>query len=129
MVVNELLSLVDPYKLQPNKKYTWVDIVDRQCKSVTKGAHDLAWFKENGAIVRGATVEELYEVQVFMKAEKLRYPIPYMEHVKRTGEELAQNLRKHGIDWWPTEEYVALPTYFPPILEEVSPEYDFYALL
>ena len=35
---------------------------------------------------------------------------------------------KQGIDWWPTDEYTALPVYFPPILEEAPPEYDFYVV-
>jgi anaerobic selenocysteine-containing dehydrogenase len=49
-----------------------------------------------------------------------------MEEVKRTGEELGRNLAEKGIDWWPTDEYTALPTYFPSKLDEVPPEYDFF---
>ena len=124
--VNNGLGLTDPYKLEPNRKYTWIEIVDRQCKSVTGGVHDLEWFKKNGAILKPVTAEQQYDVCLEMTTKKLRYPIPYMEHVKRTGEELARNLAGVGIDWWPTSEYVALPAYFPPILEDVSPEYDFY---
>jgi phenylacetyl-CoA:acceptor oxidoreductase len=124
--VNYCFSLIDPYKLQPSKKYTVAEIADRWCKSTTNGAHDLNWFKKNGAILTPTSVEEQYDVYLKMKALKLRYYLPYVEHVKRTGEELARNLAKVGINWWPTREYVALPTYFPPITEEVSPEYDFY---
>jgi len=51
--VNEQLGLVDPFKLDPGRKYVWTDIVDRHCKSATKGAYDLEWFKQNGAIVEG----------------------------------------------------------------------------
>ena len=70
--------------------------------------------------------EKQYDVHLAMRSKRVRYPLPYMEHVKRTGEELKKNLARVGIDWWPTEEYLPLPTYFPPILEEVPEEYDFY---
>ncbi len=123
---NDYFRLINPYKLESGNKYDWVDIVDRHCQSLTNGDHDLQWFRENSAILRLGTVEEQYDVHLGMKANKLRYPIPYMEHVKKTGEKLARNLDKVGIDWWPTSEYVALPIYVPPILEEVPPEYDFY---
>jgi len=125
-LLNESIDLADPYKLEPGKKYAWVEIVDRQCKSYTNGAYDLKWFKKNAALVRPVGVEDQYDIHLGMKAQKLRYPVPYMEEVKRGGEELARNLAKAGINWWPTDEYVPLPTYFPPILEEVPPEYDFY---
>ncbi len=124
MAINE--GLKEPYKLEKGKKYAWVDILDRQCKSLTEGAHDLEWFKRNGAIVEHISPERQYSVHQAMVAKKVRYPIPYMEHVKKTGEELAQNLAKVGVDWWPTFEFVPLPIWVPSILEEVSPEYDFY---
>lgn len=129
IAVNERLGLIGPYRLEPGRKYTWVEMVDRRCKSFTNGAHDLEWFKKNGAILKAATVEEQYDIHLGMKAQNLRYPIPYMEQVKKTGEELARNLAEVGIHWWPTVEYVPLPIYVPSILEEVSPEYDFYLTL
>lgn len=124
--VNARLCLAKQYMLDPGTKYNWVDIVDKQCKSVTSGAHDLQWFKKNGAILKPVRIEDQYDVHLKMIATKMRYPIPYMEHVKKTGEELARNLARVGIDWWPTFEYVALPIYVPPILEDVPSEYDFY---
>ncbi len=122
------LSDSDPNKLEPGRKYSWVEIVDRKCKFYTNGAYDLEWFKKNHVLVRPVSVEEEYDIHFGMKAQKLRYPVPYMEVVRRTGDELNRNLVKRGIDWWPTDEYTALPTYFPPILEEVPPEYDFYVV-
>jgi anaerobic selenocysteine-containing dehydrogenase len=61
-----------------------------------------------------------------MSTKNCRYHLPYVEHVKRTGEQLRKNLDKIGIDWWPTEEYLPLPTYFPNVIEDVSDEYNFY---
>jgi phenylacetyl-CoA:acceptor oxidoreductase len=44
--LNEFLCLREPYNLKPDMKYSWVEIVDKQCRSFTNGAHDLEWFKE-----------------------------------------------------------------------------------
>jgi len=127
--VNNQLGLKEPWKLTPGQRYSWSEIVDRHCRSTTDGAHDLAWFKEHGAIVEPIALAAQYTVHQAMAAQKLRYPIPYMEHVKKTGEELAKNLARVGIDWWPTDEYVPLPVYFPSKLEEVPPEYDFFVTI
>ncbi len=127
--VNKQLGLGEAYKLEAGKKYAWLDIVDRHCKSATNGAHDLKWFKENGAEVAEVKPETLYSVHKHMLANKLRYPIPYMEDVKRTGEEMAKNLAKVGVKWWPTTEYTPLPVWVPPVLDEVPPEYDFYVTI
>ena len=118
----------DTNKLQPGKKYSWEEVVDKKCKFYTNGAYDLEWFKKNAALARPASTDEAYDINLGMKAKKLRYPVPYMEVVKRIGNELNRNLSEHGIDWWPTDEYTALPIYFPPILEEAPPEYDFYVV-
>ncbi len=101
-----------PDKLLPGKKYAWAEIVSRQCSFFTNGKYDLEWFKKNSMLARPVSVEEQYDIHLGMKAKKLRYQIPYMEVVKRTGDELERNLAQQGIDWWPTDEYTALPTYF-----------------
>ncbi len=126
MAVNAKLGLKDSYRLEPGKKYSWVEMVERECRSVTAGRHDLEWFRENGGYLEPVPINVQYDVHPEMLATKMRYPIPYMEHVKKTGEVLARNLAKQGIDWWPTEEYVPLPTYFPSVLQKVPEEYDFY---
>lgn len=125
-VLNERAGFSGSYQLEPGKKYTWQEITDRYCRFYTNDKYDLQWFKENGALVRPVSIEEQYDIHLGMKELKLRYPIPYMEVVKRTGEEMARNLGEKGIDWWPTEEYTALPTYFPSKLDELPPEYDLY---
>jgi len=123
---NEYLKLTPPYQLEPDKKYAWIDIVNRQCLSATEGAHDLEWFKEHCAIQKPLPVQAQYDVHLQMKARKLRHPIPYFELAKKAGEELARNLASVGIDWWSTDEYVPLPIYVPSVLDQVPPEYDLY---
>jgi phenylacetyl-CoA:acceptor oxidoreductase len=118
----------DPNKLQPGKKYAWEEVVDKKCKFYTSGKYGLEWFKKNHILVRPVAIEEAYDIHFNMKAKKLRYPVPYMEVVKRSGDELNRNLAEKGIDWWPTDEYTALPVYFPPILEEAPKDHDFYVV-
>jgi phenylacetyl-CoA:acceptor oxidoreductase len=118
----------DPDKLQQGKKYAWSEVVDKKCKFYTNGTRDLEWFKKNHILLKPVRVEEQYDIYFNMKAKKLRYPVPYMEVVKRSGDELNRNLIEKDIDWWPTEEYTALPVYFPPVLEDAPPEHDFYVV-
>ncbi len=124
--LNSTMGLQPLFKLDPGRKYSTEELVDKQCKSATDGVHGLEWFKDRGAMFGAVPVEEHYGAHLEMKARKLRYSIPYMEDVKRTGEKLAKNLAKVGVKWWPTTEYVALPVYIPSVIEDVPPEYDFY---
>jgi phenylacetyl-CoA:acceptor oxidoreductase len=124
---NRKPGLRGPYRLEPDRKYSWSEIIDRRIKTLTDGAHDLEWLKKNGAVLRETPVDEIY-AHLFMRGQKMRYHLPYMDFVKEKGEELARNLTEVGLDWWPTTEYTALPTYFPPVLEEVPPEHDFYVI-
>jgi phenylacetyl-CoA:acceptor oxidoreductase len=128
--LNRELGLKDtsPNRLMPGKKYSWAEIVNIKCKFYTNDAYDLEWFKKNSMLTRTVSVQEQYDIHFAMKAQKLRYQIPYLEIVRKAGDELTRNLAEHGIDWWPTDEYTALPTYFPSVLDEVSPEYDLYVV-
>jgi phenylacetyl-CoA:acceptor oxidoreductase len=128
--LNRELGLKDtsPNRLMPGKKYSWAEIVNIKCKFYTNDAYDLEWFKKNSMLTRTVSVQEQYDIHFAMKTQKLRYQIPYMEIVRKAGDELTRNLAEHGIDWWPTDEYTALPTYFPSVLDEVPPEYDLYVV-
>ncbi|MDP2719234.1 MAG: molybdopterin-dependent oxidoreductase [Dehalococcoidia bacterium] len=123
---NIVYKITDPHKLEAGKKYEWKDIIDRICLSLTDESHGLEWFAEHGALLPRLSVQELYSVYHKMKANKMRYPLPYMEHVKKVGEELAANLERVGIKWWPTDGYTALPEYKPSLLTKLPEEYDFF---
>ncbi|MBI4331493.1 MAG: molybdopterin-dependent oxidoreductase [Chloroflexi bacterium] len=124
--VNNQLGLTATYRLESGKKYPWNEIVDRHCRSVTGGEHGLEWFREHGGYLKPVPASHQYDVYLEMLAKKMRFHLPYMEHVKKTGEDLARNLASVGVDWWPTDEYLPLPTYFPSVLQETPAEYDFY---
>jgi phenylacetyl-CoA:acceptor oxidoreductase len=120
------MGLAEPYQLKLDKKYSWIEIVGKQCKSYSWGKYDLQWFKKNAAMLTSISADKIYDVYLEMKGKKIRYPLPYLEHVKKTGDKLKRNLSNVNIDWWSTEEYLPLPTYFPPILDQLPEEYDFY---
>ncbi|MBI4332640.1 MAG: molybdopterin-dependent oxidoreductase [Chloroflexi bacterium] len=124
--VNSIFGLTGDWKLDPATKYRWADIVDRQCKSYTGGEKDLNWFKQHGAIFKEVPVEDQYDVHFEMKRMGLRYQLPYVEHVKKTGERLARDLAGVGVDWWPTDEYTPLPVYKQSACEQSPAEYDMY---
>ncbi len=124
--INTRFGFSGPHRLEAGEKYTWPEIVDRLCRSATKNQHDLQWFQENGGCLEPVPVTYQYDVHPQMVARKVRYYLPYMEHVKKTGEDLSRNLARVRVDWWPTDDYTALPTYFPSAMEEVPKEYDFY---
>ncbi|MDD5524356.1 MAG: molybdopterin-dependent oxidoreductase [Smithella sp.] len=126
--LNSFLDLDAPYTLKPEKKYDWEEVCDIQLKSYTKGKYGLEWFKKHGALLRPVPVKEQYGYHLEMVKQKRRYPVPYMEYVKKTGEELTQKLSKVGINWWSTKDYVPLPDYKTPEIESVPAQYNFYAV-
>ena len=79
---------------------------------------DLAWFKENGYLL--APQDELsWFLYPKVKAEGVRFELPYQERIKRHGTQLARRLHEIGVTWWDRqlEEYQPLPPYkrFPDI--------------
>lgn len=127
--INKSLKLTGACQLEPDVKYNWVGIVDRWLKSATQGEHGLEWFKQHSAVMKAVPATIEYEVHLAMTRNKLRYPIPYMEHVKITGETLQENLKSAGISWWNTSGYVPLPQYLPSVPDSWSGGYDFYVTI
>ncbi len=126
-------ALTDPWKLEPAKKYSVEEIVDRICQFRTKGQYNLEWFKKNGAILWPVSKLTWY-LHVQMTEQGMRYQLPYQEQIRRSGEELERRLHEVGIRWWDkqAEEYThALPKWenWRAIYEEVfqaGPEYDMW---
>lgn len=122
-----------PWALNPIKKYSVEEIVDRQCRAKTKGKHDLEWFKRNGAMLRPVSKLNWY-LHVKMTKQGMRYRLPYQAELRRAGKELERRLNEVGIHWWDRQaaEYThALPKWenFRSVYEEVfqaGPEYDMW---
>jgi len=126
-MLSRRLNLDEKNRLDPAKRYTWKDTVAKACLSTSQGTKDLTWFAEKGGALRPIPPSRQYIFHTEMKARKMRYPLPYQEHILKTGQQLKKNLSGVGITWWDTSEYLPLPTYFPPVLDtEVPEEFDLY---
>ncbi len=126
--MNSSLRLADAYKLDPNKKYAWAEIADRQLKSNWGDAFGLEWFKANGA--KGTPVKSRKGWYGYNKNPKVRYPI-YDEYIKWAGEKYKADLKKNGIDIRPEvlAEFIPLPEWKGTgPLEQASKDYDLYAI-
>ena len=132
------------YSLDGDVAYGVEEIWDRIAKAAShdlsngEEVHDLAWFKENGYMLRDFAQREWY-LYPYMKDRGIRFELPYQERIKRHGVQLANRLHEVGVDWWDgqLEDYDPLPKYesFPDIwtnyVREMGKEpddYPFWAL-
>ena len=123
-LLNTVNGLKEPYKLDPDKKYSWEGIVDTWEKSWFGPERGQSWFKEHSFMKWRRTVEEAYP-RPFIKP---RTPI-YAEHFIKAGEEVKQLTEEMGIPW-DTSDYQPLPDWKPcPAYEEKWPEYDLYPVM
>jgi len=122
-----MMGLRPPYDLKPDVKYTSEEIWDRFLKSAYGEEYGVEWFSRHGCKVRRWTAEELFCPNETAYG-KTRYPF-YFEWVKKQGEELQQQLKANGVDWWDTSNYMALPLWKPTRLHQEPPEYDMYAIM
>lgn len=119
--LNKLYALGEAYALNGDRKYAWTEVVDHCCQSATNGAHGIEWFKKNGGVASKTPVSEQYDVHLTMRSKRLRYPLPYQEHVKRKGDDLKRILEANGVTWWSASDYTALPTWIPsPLVTEMD---------
>lgn len=122
--MNNVYHIKEPYTLDPAKKYSWEEIVDRRFKGYFGPEHGLDWFKENGLIKWPKKVEEVYW-RPFVKA---RTPI-YFEHFKRAGEQIEKVKKEHDIPGFDTSDFQPLPDWKPCAShEEKRLDFDLYGI-
>jgi anaerobic selenocysteine-containing dehydrogenase len=107
--------------LEPGRKYTNEEIMDRVCRAAYGDDHDLEWFKENGHMVAERRPEEMY-----LLYDGLRIPF-YYEVIKTMGDELKAQFEDVGYEW-DTSSYVALPSWTSGPVHREDPGYDLYAI-
>jgi len=115
------------FSLAEDQTHSVDEIWDAVCRAssheLTGGAEvcDLAWFKAHGllAVPFPQTSWYLYPT---LKAQGLRFELPYQERLLRAGRELANRMHENGMEWWnrQLDEYQALPLWhdFPGIWEQ-----------
>jgi anaerobic selenocysteine-containing dehydrogenase len=122
--MNIRYNFKEPYTLDPTKRYTWEEIVDRRLKGNFGPEHGLDWFKENGLIRWPKKVEEVYW-RPFVKG---RIPI-YFEHFKKVGEQIDKIKKEHAIPGFDTSDFQPLPDWKPCAShEEKRRDYDLYGI-
>lgn len=116
------LRIGGEYRLVPETKYTWEEVVDRAYKANFGPEHGLEWFKRHGVLKWPRKVEEAY----WRPFTKARVPI-YYEFIKKLGEEVKKVTDDLGLEW-DVSDYQALPDWKPCKAHELKlPEYDLYA--
>ena len=122
--MNVRYNFREPYTLDPSKKYTWEEIVDRRLKGNFGHERGLDWFKENGLIRWPKKAEEVYW-RPFVKG---RIPI-YFEHFKTVGEQIDKIKEEHGIPGFDTSDFQPVPDWKPCAShEDRRPDYDLYGV-
>jgi phenylacetyl-CoA:acceptor oxidoreductase len=106
------------FALDPTHEHSVDTIWDAVCRAAShelsqgEEVHDLDWFKEHGLMTRPfkQTAWYLYPT---LKAQGLRFELPYQERLLRAGRELANRLHESGVKWWDRqlEEYQPLPIW------------------
>lgn len=119
-LLNSILFLNEPYKLDPTKKYTREEILDIRAKSMLGPEQDLAWLKQHGTYAFKRSIRERYP-QPFIKP---RYPI-YLENFKKAGDYLREVVSGMGISW-DTSDYQPLMEWKPCPSYGEDPPYDLY---
>jgi anaerobic selenocysteine-containing dehydrogenase len=121
---NFLYQLQEPYALDPDKRYTWPEMIDAAVKNYFGPEHDLEWFKSHGVLTWPKKVEESY----WKNFMGLKVPI-YFEwflDIKDKVERIKKDLRyRDEVD---TADLQPLPDWRPcPSHEEKRPDFDLFA--
>ena len=124
------------FSVDVSKTHSRDAIWEAACKAasaeVTGGAaaHGLDWWKEHGLATRPFPRTAWYLFPT-LKAQGLRFEMPYQERLARIGAQLGRRLHENGMHWWDKQlaEYQALPAWkdFPGEWE-AGPERPFWLL-
>jgi anaerobic selenocysteine-containing dehydrogenase len=132
-IYKELLDYWAPkegeFAVDPDKKYTWEEILDRDLRTRFGGENGLEWFKKKGVGPSSPRPEKEKYANYYWPNKKTRYPV-YFEYLKWVGQKLEADLKKLGVEHVhpdPYSDYIPLPDWKPgPVLQAPS-EYDLVA--
>lgn len=107
--------------LEPDRRYTNDELMDRCCRAAYDDDHGLAWFKEHGHMVREKTAAEAY-----LPYDGLRIPF-YYEVIKTAGDRLREDFAGTGYEW-DTSNYVPLPEWREGPIHGEDADYPLYGI-
>ncbi len=105
--INASLNLQPPYRLEPEKKYTWEEVSDAELKTNFGAERGLDWFKEHGLIRWPKKPQEVY----WRHFEPVRVPV-YWEWMSDLRDKMNAITEPRGITM-PEEFYQPLPDWLP----------------
>jgi molybdopterin-containing oxidoreductase family molybdopterin binding subunit len=106
--LNTKLRLKEDFKLEPDRRYEWQEILDRSAQSSYGADRDLDWLKEHGFIAWPRALGERYPRGV-LKLPRL--PV-YFEHFLEVRPKVEALLKEAGLNWDLTG-YQAMPFWKP----------------
>ena len=119
---NAQLTLEPPYRLEPDVKYSYEEICDRELKCNFGAEKGLDWFKENGVISWKKKPEEVY----WRAFTDCRVPI-YWEFMVPLGQQTEDIAKPRGVHTH-REFFEPMPDFLPCVSHECTkPGFDFYA--
>jgi molybdopterin-containing oxidoreductase family molybdopterin binding subunit len=120
--MNASLNLEEPYRLRPDRRYTWEEVCDAELKNNFGEQRGLDWFKQNGVLKWPKTPDEPY----WRATTDARVPI-YWEFMVDLYDKINAITEPRGYVL-PREYYEPLPTFIScPSHECKKPGFDFYA--
>jgi anaerobic selenocysteine-containing dehydrogenase len=114
--LNKQLKLPEELKLDPAKKPTLEEALDRWAQSQGKS---LQWFRENGVLVKPMPVQQWYAYLWDPPYGGVKHAF-YSEVLVRLG----RTVREKGVDAPYVQDYNAFPTWREPTMFKSPPEYD-----
>jgi molybdopterin-containing oxidoreductase family molybdopterin binding subunit len=122
-LMNVSMGLKDPYKLDPEKRYSMDEIYDRWTKTLFGPERGIEWFKQNGYHKVPRSVEEKYPGPFI----RPRFPV-YFENMLRAKQSVKSVAARMGHDW-DTSDYQPVPDWKPcPAYEDGKGSYDLYVV-
>ncbi len=123
-----------PYELEPQKKYTWEEVVDRVLMARYGADKGIQYFKEHGFAWTWQYLSEEKSYNYFYFPDgKTRYPL-YNEHLFGTGLQQKERFEQYKVTppGWDLDKYMAfyqpLPNWIPHPEHEAGAEFDLFAV-
>jgi molybdopterin-containing oxidoreductase family molybdopterin binding subunit len=114
----------EPYKLRPDERYTWEEIIDRRYTSLFGSQHGLEWFKKNGVIKWRRKVEEIYWKPFIGGRTSV-----YNEYLKRVANQVERVIKDNGLQQLDLSHFQPLPDWRPcRSNKEKRSEYDLFVV-
>ncbi|MEM4154601.1 MAG: molybdopterin-dependent oxidoreductase [Candidatus Caldarchaeum sp.] len=111
--LNFIWGLREPYKLDPNKRYEFEELIDRCLRSNLGNDKGLEWYIRDGLLVEEVSAEEMYRGPFWSGRVQVYYE--FMLHAKKDLDEVVReyNIPIDTSDYLPLPEWRPCPAYTP----------------